>query len=225
MTKLKLPDVTLICQETRECALAKLAIEECVNKVEFAEVLVFTDKPDEFLALDHLCNLNIIVCIDWPNKVDWCRFNWFGTQYFLKTSHNLFIQWDSWVWDQTIWRDEWLQYDYAGSPWWYRDGRNVGNSGFSMKSTRLMKYVYKHRDRFPCDTNIEDDLLCRNYRPSLQDEGFVWMPEKQAHHFSFELMRPTDDWRSYGFHGMYNWHITLDEEKILERAEIAYRSD
>ena len=223
--KLKLPDVTLVMQETRETALACLAIEECVNKVEFGEVLVFTDKPDDFLRLDPLCNLHIVTTVDWPNKVDWCRFNWFGTQFFLRTSHVLFIQWDSWVWDQAMWHQEFLKYDYVGSPWWYHDCRNVGNSGFSMKSTALMKYVYKHRDRFPCETNIEDDLLCRQYRPTLQEEGFVWCPEKLAHDFGFELMRPSETHRSFGFHGMYNWHIVLDQDKIMQRAEIAYRSD
>jgi Protein of unknown function (DUF5672) len=223
--KLRLPSVSLAMQETRETALACLAIEECVSKVDFAEVLVFTDKPDEFMKLDHLCNLHIVITEDWPTKVDWCKFNWFGTQHYIKTSHAVFIQWDSWVWDQAMWHDDYLKYDYAGSPWWYSDKRNVGNSGFSMKSARLMRYIYKHRDQFPCNTNIEDDLLCRGYRPALEEAGFIWTPERLAKDFSFELMRPSETSRHFGFHGMFNWHIVLDEDKILERAEIAYRSD
>lgn len=217
---LRLPDVTLVMIETRERELAKLAIQDCIDKVEFAEVLVFTDKPEE------INNGTRYVSIpDFPDKLGWSRCLWNDVGSHVATSHWLSIQWDSWVFDPSMWRDENLQYDYIGSPWWYKDGRNVGNGGFSLRSTRLSRFLRRNRDRFPCTTNIDDDLLCRHYRPALTDAGFVWAPEKLAEDFSFELMRPSDTSRHFGFHGMFNWHAVLEEEKILERAEVAYRSD
>ena len=217
---LKLPDVSLVMIETREHELARLAIEESCKKVAFGDVLVFTDKPDIFGAGYHF-----VAVPDWPDKLGWSRCLWQEVTPHLQTSHFLSIQWDSWVFDPDMWREEYLQHDYVGSPWWYKDGRNVGNGGFSMRSTRLHRFLRKHRDRFPCTTNVDDDLLCRGYRPRLEDEGFVWAPEKLATDFSFELMRPSDASRHFGFHGMFNWHAVLDKDQIMQRAEIAYRSD
>ena len=226
MTKLKLPDVTLVAIETREHELMRLAIEDCIDKVDFAEVLIFTDRPLEYSQLTLKdCHPRFVMVPDWPDKLGWSRCLWNDVGPEVRTSHWLSIQWDSWVFDPAKWHDENLRYDYIGSPWWYKDGRNVGNGGFSLRSTRLARYLRQNRAKFPCTTNIDDDLLCRHYRPALQDAGFVWAPHKLAEDFSFELMRPSDTSRHFGFHGMFNWHAVLNEEQILERAEIAYRSD
>src|SRR5262245_53121173 len=220
MTKLKLPDVTLVAIETREHDLMRLAIQDCIDKVDFAEVLVFTDKPN---LIDN--GTRYIQVPDWPDKLGWSRCLWNDVAPQVYTSHWLSIQWDSWVFDPEKWHEENLLFDYIGSPWWYKDCRNVGNGGFSLRSTRLTRYLREHRAKYPCTTNIDDDLLCRHYRPALQDLGFVWAPEKLAVDFSFELMRPSETSRHFGFHGMFNWHVVLNEDKILERAEIASRSN
>lgn len=223
--KLKLPDVSLVMIETREHELARLAIEESCDKVEFGEVLVFTDRPSEFYALSTKgIHARIVTVPDWPDKLGWSRCLWQEAAQHVRTSHFLSIQWDSWVFDPDMWTDLFLDYDYVGSPWWYKDGRNVGNGGFSLRSTRLHRFLRKNRDRFPCTTNIDDDLLCRGYRPDLETRGFIWAPEKLATDFSFELMRPSNTSRHFGFHGMFNWHCVLDKNQIMERAEIAHKS-
>lgn len=216
---LKLPDVSLVMIETREHELARLAIDECQAKAEFGETLVFTNEPDK------IPNGRPIIVPDWSDKLGWSRCLWQEVAAHVRTSHILSIQWDSWVFDEAMWRDDYLNYDYIGSPWWYKDGRNVGNGGFSMRSTRLHRYLRKHRDQYPCTTNIDDDLLCRAYRPRLEADGFIWAPQKVAEDFSFELMRPSDTSRHFGFHGMFNWHVVLDKDKIMQRAEIAYNSN
>ena len=50
---LKLPDVTLVLIETREHALAKLALEDCEARAEFGDILVFTDRPAGLLQPVH----------------------------------------------------------------------------------------------------------------------------------------------------------------------------
>lgn len=222
MTKLQLPDVSLVMIETREHELARLAVEESLAKAAFSDVLIFTDKPSLF-GDDQ--RYRFIAVPDFPDKLGWSRCLWQGVTPHLSTSHFLSIQWDSWVFDPDMWRDDNLLYDYIGSPWWYKDGRNVGNGGFSLRSTRLHRYLRLHLDKFPCTTNIDDDLLCRRYRHDLENAGFVWAPQKLAEDFSFELIRPSDTSRHFGFHGMFNWHAVLDKDKIMQRAEIAYRSD
>jgi len=224
--KLKLPEVTLVMIETRERELAALAVQDCIDKVDFGEVVIFTDKPDDFVLRPHSTDVRFIVVPDWSDKLGWSRCLWNEVGPELRTSHWLSIQWDSWVFDPAMWHHENLRYDCIGSPWLYTDGRNVGNGGFSLRSTRLARYLRNHRDKFPCTSNVDDDLLCRHYRPQLCDLGFVWAPEKLAVDFAFELMRPAQDSRHFGFHGMFNWHcIDLNEDQIMQRAEIAYRSD
>jgi hypothetical protein len=230
--KLKLPDVTYVMQETQAHELALLAIKACVEKVDFAEVLIFTDRPLEFSPLTHVCDHRIITVENWQSKLDWCRFNWFGVPQEVKTSHMLLCQWDAWVWDVDMWRDEFLQYDLVGAPWWY-ESKNVGNTGFCLKSSRLARYVYNNRDKYPCIKAIEDDLLCRTYRPMLEEKGFLWAPERVAYDFAYEGCVALDGSgtkrakemlnrhaRHFGFHGTFNFRHVLDRDGLRKRAEL-----
>jgi len=222
VTKLNLPEVTLVMVDTREHTLARMAIEDCVDKVDFGDVLILTDKPEEFASLK--CKPRIHVVPDWPDKRGWSRSWWFDVPPLLQTSQTLNIQWDSWIVDATMWRDEFLDYSYIGAPWWYKDGKNVGNGGFSLVSTALKRYIRANRAKFPCDTAVDDDLLCRTYRPQLEDLGFVWAPEKVAHDFAFECCRPSASSKHFGMHALFNWPEVLEHERLMERLEIAVRS-
>jgi len=217
---LKLPDVTLIMVETRQHELANLAVQDCLRVARFGDVLVFTDRPTMFQSTGRDC----IIVDDWENKLGWCQFVWNEVPRYVKTSHSLFIQWDSWIFDPQRWSDEFFVFDYIGSPWWYKDGLNVGNSGFSLKSTALIRFIRKPGFRYPCTSTLEDDLMCRRYRSALEQDGFVWATEEVAQKFAFEVKRPAPDSRHFGFHAMHNWGYVLDEERLLERARVASRS-
>jgi hypothetical protein len=227
---LKLPDVTLVCVETREHELARLAVEDCVRRVEFGDVLVLTDRPLDFFSLTYFCDPRIITVQDWPEKVGWSRSWWFDVPPLLKTANTLNIQWDSWVWQPEMWRDEFLKYDYVGAPWWYEDGKNVGNGGFCLRSTALSRYIADRRQKYPCDTAVDDDLLCRKYRAGLEGAGFVWAPEWIARDFSYEGCGPpghpntAPPTKHFGFHAMFNWWSVLDRPGLIERTKIALKS-
>ena len=227
MSKLQLPEVTLVMVETREHVLARMAIEECLDKADFGDVLIITDRPLEFssLSVSHGIQARFKVVDDWPDKLGWSRSWWLDVPPMLQTSQTLNIQWDSWVWDVSMWDDHFLDYDYTGSPWWYKDGKNVGNGGFSLVSTRLKRYLYKNRYDYPCVNAADDDLLCRKYRPALEHQGFVWAPEKIAHRFAFECSRPEPHSRHFGFHAMFNWSEVLPPDRLRERVKIALQSD
>src|SRR5271170_4624211 len=208
--------------ETREHALARLAVRDCVDKAEFGEVLILTDKPYAFAGLN--CRPRFHIVPDWPDKLGWARAMWFEVPPLLRTRQTLNIQWDSWIWDAAMWRDEFLSYDYIGAPWWYKDGKNVGNSGFGMVSTRLRRFICDRRGTFPCDTSAEDDLLCRSYRPVLEGIGFSWAPEWVAHDFSFECRRPGPKTRHFGFHALFNWPEVLEGDDLTTRVAMASES-
>lgn len=220
---LNLPDVTLVLIETREHDLAKLALEDCERKAKFGDVLVFTDRPSMFIRADR----RVITVPDWPEKDGWSRCFWYDVPLHLRTSHTLGIQWDSWVVAPEMWNDEYLKYDYIGAPWWYKDGMNVGNGGFSLRSTKLCRFVRKNRDRYPCVNALDDDLYCRKYRPTLQTEGFVWAPQSLAQDFAFECVRPDPNARHFGFHAAFNFDYGCenDEPRFLERVQLMLRSD
>lgn len=194
---LQLPDVTLICIDTVCPELAELAIKDCVRHCDFADVLTFFDEPLSSVQ-------------------DYSRFLWNEAWRPVKTSHFLICQWDSWVIDPGMWDDGFLAYDYIGAPWWHPDLYNVGNGGFSLRSTRLAKYVSKNADRYPL-SDPEDVALCRKHRFGLEREGFRWAPFDDALDFSFECVRKLLDQRHFGFHAFRNWPFVLDRERLDER--------
>jgi hypothetical protein len=113
--------------ETLEHDLARLAIEECTSKAMFGDILIFTDQPEKFVYSDtnHQV-IRIFEVPNWPTKLGWSKFHWQVGPY-VNTRQTLGIQWDSWIWDPKMWRDAYLDYDIVGAPWWYKDGKNVGN--------------------------------------------------------------------------------------------------
>lgn len=222
---LRLPEVSLVMVETREHSLADLSVQDSMAAACFGEVIIFTDKPEAF-PIARQNGARFVICDDFPSKLGWAQYSWYGVPPHIQTAFCLQTQWDSWVVDPLSWKDEFLKYDYCGAPWgWYKDGLSVGNSGFSLISTALKRYM---RDKvawqMPCVTDVEDDLLCRKYRPILEASGFRWAPEALAHDFAFECCRPAPDSRHFGFHALMNFPAVLEYERLLERMKIVFSS-
>jgi hypothetical protein len=223
--KLKLPDVSLVCIETREHKLACLSIKDCVDKIDFGDLIIITDRPAEFYDFNYL-KPQIKTVVDWPTKLGWSQSWWYDVPLMLRTKSSLNIQWDSFVWSSEMWRDEFLQYDYIGAPWQHHPPNTprVGNGGFSLVSARLKRYVYDRRDKFPCDSDVDDALLCIKYRAELEKAGFIWAPEKVAYDFSYEGCDGSEPTRHFGFHALMNFPYVLDRERLNERMELVMRS-
>jgi hypothetical protein len=224
---LELPDVTLVLIETLEHELGRLAINQCLSKVRFGEVLICTDKQESFFPLKAVADgtqVRFVQVPNWPTKLGWSRFSWFGLPQLMNTSHALTIQWDSWIIDRDAWRDEFLDYDICGAPWDWHPTRKVGNLGFGLRSTKLMKFVRDNRDVFPCNTDVDDDLLCRVYRAKLEECGFLWAPVSVARDFAFECTAPEPDKKYFGFHGAFNFGHVLVHDQLFERARLMFKS-
>jgi hypothetical protein len=216
---LRLPDVTLTMVETIAHKLGRLAVNDCVSKAEFADVVIFTDKPEEFHPLD--CDAHFVEVPNWPTKREWSKFSWHGVGQHVCTAMTLHVQWDSGIWCPDAWSDEFLDYDLIGAPWPWHPTKRIGNLGFSFRSTRIMRYLYKHRDRFPINTDVDDDLVCRKYRPQLEIEGgFTWAPERVAERFAFECAEPDMTRKHWGWHAAFNFGHVFDEQQVMERARL-----
>ena len=212
-----LPDVTLVLVDCVAPALSQLAIEDTLRQIRPAAAL--------FIGSPRLANADVSgVPMRWlPDRLDSLdramNALWYRVPPEVETSHLLVIQWDGWVLDGSLWNPEWLDADYIGAPWWWHPDKRVGNGGFSLRSTRLMQFVAAHPDKFPVAA-IEDDALCRRYRPALEEEGFRWAPEESAMRFSFEYTKPASH-ATFGFHDMRNWPWVLDDAALNRRLAVA----
>lgn len=206
-TRLQLPDVTLVAIDCVAHELTEMAIRDSLRAVDFAGVVVCSDK----CILDYVPTVKCL-CQD-INMVS--TVLWYAIPPWIRSSHILTVQYDGWVMNPRLWESGWLTYDYVGAPWpWHRNCR-VGNGGFSLRSTRLMKFLANHAMEFPLVSGRpEDDLLCRVYRPALETHGFRWASEETARQFSFERERPH---ATFGFHGLFNWPHVLDRGDLAAR--------
>lgn len=205
MLKLKLPTVTLLGCETRAHELAARTINDALTKIEPAEVIVWTNDPKR-LAIPgaHYFHMDDIK----GSREFWgfvsCKALASGS-----APHVLFMEWDTGLMRPELWDDKFLQYDYIGAPWWYKDNLNVGNGGFSLRSKRLANFAAR-------DGRVQsDNNLCRDYRREFERAGdFKWAPDDLARVFSREGRDEPD---AFGFHDARNWYRELSREEIIIR--------
>ena len=158
---ISLPNVTLVCVDTKNYGQAINAIQKTLRQITTARTIFFTDilldMPEfETIQIPHLYNKSAYS--KWMIKE-------LGNQH-ITTSHILVIQHDGFVLDASCWTDEYLNYDYIGAPWLESDGFNVGNGGFSLRSTRLHENL-AHDDQIQ-GLQPEDSAICRIYRDYLE---------------------------------------------------------
>jgi SAM-dependent methyltransferase len=216
--QLHLPDVTLVAVDTVAHELTRLAVEECLRHVDFGDVLVFSDRRIKVSGSRH------VACAA-ASAQEAVVFRWRQVPKYVRTSHYLIVEWDSWIIDPSMWRAAFLEFDYIGAPWSFDDGLNVGNGGFSLRSSRLARFVADQPERYPAISPKtasatwwpDDAMLCRIYRPALEREGFRWADEATASDFAVEhTVMPGHD-RHFGFHGMCNWPVVLALPELADR--------
>lgn len=176
-----LPDVTLICVDSDQTRIQE-PLKKCTEQINFGDIQLL--HPDI------------------RSKEEYSKFCMRELYKHITTSHMLIFQHDGYVNNWKAWDNDWLQYDYIGSPWWYTDGMNVGNGGFSLRSRRLMEIVAT--DSHITETHPEDHQICRTYRVYLETKyGIKFAPQGVAEKFSFEGFRQPDKFLSdqFGRHG------------------------
>jgi hypothetical protein len=194
-TPLPLPNITLVAITTRDYGPSITALKKSLQQIRPHSAIFFTDVQYDDPDFE---------CIIIP-KMDWLQYNkWVCTELwrYITTTHVLLVQHDGHILDGSAWTDEFLEYDYIGAPWNYKDGRNVGNGGFSMRSTNLMQFLSE--DEFIQSVGIyapEDEVICRLYRKYLESKGVRFAPEELAHQFSFEMHPPRQ--KTFGFHAHF----------------------
>ncbi|MFA6251731.1 MAG: DUF5672 family protein [Candidatus Paceibacterota bacterium] len=183
MNKLKLPNVTL-------CTFGSLQYKDQHQKS-----LDYSSRGIDFGAVK-----NIIVP---TNTIDeWNRAIVFDLGDYIETDFALLIHADGGIGEPQLWRDEWLNYDFIGSPFplptddfSYRDihGKiqRVGNS-VSLRSKKLLQLPKKIGMEWKSFHGFynEDGYICVNMRHVFEEHGCKFAPFEEALLFGRENPLP-----------------------------------
>ena len=207
---LQLPEVTLVCVDTRDPMLALPVLQRCMRLARFAEVLLFTDAA----RLTSVPAGIRIIDVQIDSVPAYSQFMLRGLLPHVQSSHLLVVQWDGFIVDADAWDPAFLQYDYIGAL--IRDaapGRAVGNGGFSLRSRRLLQALL---DPEITPTHPEDLCICDQHRSRLEDvHGIRFAPPELAARFAFERIEPSGP--TFGFHGLFNFDRVLPADELRQQ--------
>ena len=147
--KLQLPNVTLVAMSSVNMRETVKAMKYSMERVDFGQAVLITHRKPLFLPKEitykHTSKLTDIDCFNYKMAYE------LGD--YIDTDFAMIVHADGFVVHPESWRDEFLEYDYIGSPWpmptndlMYRDIHGnlcrVGNS-VSIRSKRLMDFPKK----------------------------------------------------------------------------------
>ena len=207
-TKIDLNNVSLVCVENRAPELAIFVMQKCIAAADFKECLLLGSRPNELPeGINH-------VAIEPINDIkDYSDFMIRRLGDYIHGDYVLIVQWDGFITHPECWTPDFLNVDYIGAPW--PDGI-VGNSGFSIRSRRLIDALKKldHEITYPCDFYISIW-----HRAELESQhGIVFAPRELAQKFSFERSIPETP--TFGFHGYEVFPRMLSETDLKKYLEL-----
>jgi len=202
------------------------ALHTCLNFAEFGDVKFVTSKQvieerGEELLEDGIKCVEPSIPIN--NMKDYARYMIYHLNEVVDTDFVLTIQHDGFIINPNAWRDDFLDYDYIGAPWPYRDQGfvtpfgehiHVGNGGFSLRSKKLlevpnnvevpfdvvaMNHFYK---MFGGVNWNEDGNICVHNRHIYEEQGCKFAPVEVAKYFSHEsTLNINVGILPFGYHG------------------------
>ncbi|MFX1674554.1 DUF5672 family protein [Paraburkholderia sp. A2WS-5] len=205
---LDLPDVTICAIDTINPALAARALDTSMSQCRFGDALLLAHEEvttrARFVRVERLQSLG-----------DYSIFMIKQLARYISTPWVLVVQWDGYVVDGSRWTDTFRRYDYIGARWLnVRPGLEVGNGGFSLRSSKLLEALSDDRFKVGPDA-VEDALICGTWRSSLEDDfGISFASGEVADHFSYEYEIPRLP--TFGFHGVFNMWRHIEDREMLE---------
>jgi hypothetical protein len=202
-----LPAVTLCGVDTDHPQAAILSMRKSMERLGFARAILFTSQPIDAPEFD------VQIIPPFISTEDYSRFIFSGEiPDAIDTDFVLITHWDGWVLDGARWSDEFLNLDYIGAPWPWHGTNRVGNGGFCLRSSRLMREIVLMR---PAKVHGEDEIISRELRPALEARGLRFSDEDAAWRFAHECGgegRPAP----LGFHGAFNFRRFCSPHEIAE---------
>lgn len=199
-SKLKLPNVTLAAMTSVDIYETIRAMEYSMRGIEFGDVVLITHRRP--VSLPRTIRYSHTSKLDDIDKFNYKMVYELGDH--IHTEFALIVHADGFVVNPESWRDEFLKYDYIGSPWplpeddyAYRDAKGqivrVGNS-VSIRSKRLLEFPTQEELAWEkievADEYNEDVFLCCKYRNEIEKAGMRFAPIEVAKYFGHEHMIP-----------------------------------
>ena len=203
---ISLPEVTLVCIDTVNPALAMAAMQRCMGGLHFARALLLTNQavtPSTGIDIEQIEG---IVDIESYSEFVIRRLG-----QHITTAYALLVQWDGFIINPDAWDPAFLDYDYIGATWpaTADQPEMVGNGGFSLRSKKLLQALQNIKfSQF----HPEDELIARTYRAELESLGIRFAPPEIGDHFAYEFKKPLT--ATFGFHGFSNF------PDFMSRAEL-----
>jgi hypothetical protein len=205
---LNLSNVTLLCVETRDPDLARWAIDRCLSGCRFAKVVLITNLD---LIKNKRSDIEYVQAPPIATTRDYSDLLLTGLDQYVRGSHVLIIQWDSFITHPELWRNEFLEFDYIGSVWPHHPETPVGNGGFSLRSVKLLQAI--KRSEF-IKKHPEDYCICADNKVFLEQEcGIQFAPTQIAEQFAVERSAWHD---AFGFHGFFNFDKVLSDKELID---------
>ena len=143
---------------------------------------------------------------------------------YIKTEFVLLIHYDGFVVNPEMWRSEFLDYDYIGSPWpeglvkdIYGNTIRVGNS-VSIRSKKLLELPKQLNLPFQYGGDDgEDAYICAKYRHIFVQNNIKYAPLEVAKYFGHEGVIPElEGIKPFVFH-KWKWYRGNEKYKNFER--------
>ena len=211
--KLTLPNVTLLAATSVDIDETQLAMRISLHNIKFGAVKFLSSSlpKKKYPDIEY-------VSVPTMNFIDYNRLIIEDLHKYFETSHCLIVQSDSFVVNSSLWKEEFLQFDYIGAPWsnkiqinpnlvLYLEKNTVGNGGFSLRSHKLAKTTAKidfNSLKFPLKS--EDIIICHYLYKEMLNNGIRFAPPELAAQFSMENVNHLygQDVNSvFGFHGKH----------------------
>ncbi len=197
--KRKLPQVTLAAMTSVNVYETVRAMAYSMRDIEFGDAVFISHRRPLYLPRGVRFGK-----IDRLKGID--AFNYacvYKLKDYIKTDYMLLVHADGFVVHPECWDDEFLKYDYIGSPWplpeddrSYRDAAGnisrVGNS-VSIRSKRLLEYPDAHAMPWcpMLDGSYNEDIyLCCLFKNEMESAGLTWAPFETALRFGREKPLP-----------------------------------
>lgn len=212
---LKLPNVTLIGIDCVDVERLQNALNISSEKIQFGKIKLLTSLTADDIRKVEIPHIG--------SKEEYSKFCISELTKYVDTDYVLIVQYDGFVLNPSSWREEFLNYDYIGAPWFMRDNTAyskyylfrklfakpiVGNGGFSLRSKKFLDLSKKLFDEKVLDKyHPEDVAICLWYKENFEKAGIKFAPINIAKKFSIE----SGDFRykkQFGFHGSHKTNIS-----------------
>ena len=205
-----LKDVTLVAVDCTSRINGTIqALLYSSREIEFGDIKILSHEiPNNLSGKIKFEQINEITNINEYNQ-----FMFSELWAYIDTTHCLNVQDHAFVINPELWNDNWLKYDYIGSPWPivegsymtdYNERIRVGNGGFSLRSQKLMISSIQLNLQLEQRQGYwnEDGNLTIYHRKELLDYGIKYAPVEVAAKFSFENHVPENEYieKTFGFH-------------------------